>query len=49
MTTTSRRQFGREFKAEAVGLVSSSGKTVAQRPRERTQRRGTLQNWVERA
>jgi len=34
MTARTRRQFSPEFKAEAVSLVRSSGKTVAQLARE---------------
>ena len=49
MTPRTRRQFSPEFKAEAVSLVGSSGKTVAQLSRELALSETALRNWVERA
>ena len=49
MTARARRQFTPEFKAEAVSLVRSSGKTVAQIARELDLTDSALRNWVERA
>jgi transposase len=44
-----RRQFSREFKAEAVGLIMGSTKTLAQVARELGVRADTLRNWVQQA
>ena len=47
MTARARRQFSPECKAEAVGLVRNSGKTVAQIARELDLTGSALRNWVE--
>ena len=49
MTARARRQFTPEFKAEAVRLVRSGGKTVAQIARELDLTDSALRTWVERA
>lgn len=49
MTTRARRVFTEEFKAEAVRLVQTSGKTAAQIARELDLTDSALRNWVQRS
>jgi transposase len=43
---SNRRKFSAEFKAEAVGLVVSSGRSVVQVSADIGVNEGTLGNWV---
>ena len=47
--TKKRRRFTAEFKAEAVGLVASSGKPLAQIARELGINEQVLRNWRQQA
>lgn len=49
MPNRARRQFTEEFKAEAVTLVRTSGKTLPQVARDLDLTESALRNWVERA
>lgn len=46
---TARRKFSAEYKAEAVELVTSSGRPIAEIARELGINEGTLGNWVDMA
>ncbi len=48
MTARARRQFTEEFKVEAVNLVRTSGKSVAQIAKDLDLTDSALRNWVER-
>lgn len=49
MPKRARRQFTDEFKAEAVSLVRTSGKTLPQIARDLDLTESALRTWVERA
>lgn len=46
MERRTRRKFTREYKAEVVHLVRTSGKTVAQVAREMDLTESVLRNWI---
>jgi transposase len=46
MERRTRRKFTREYKAEVVNLVRTSGKTVAQVAREMDLTESVLRNWI---
>lgn len=46
MERRTRRKFTREYKAEVVNLVRTSGKTVAQVAREMDLTESVLRNWM---
>jgi transposase len=49
MAKRARRQFTPEYKAEAVSLVRSSGKTLPQVARDLDLTESSLRNWVQHA
>lgn len=49
MTARARRQFTPEYKAEAVNLVHTSGKTLPQVARDLDLTESALRNWVQHA